>query len=393
MASCLVAFGDNLEAQYRGAFLKLSPRERGTAMGIFRATLWQLVQHEYAHHYLDHAAKLNAGKITRVDAEFEADLFAITNSVQAGLPVTAMYYFFDGLADIEGYTRKLSTPDYESGACRAKNVEEIATFIGIAPIFLLDAAGGGHAFLARNSPNELRAAMAKQFGGSTPKLEPGYCGHIVTVALPTMFDELKHLSERISSDANMLFSRDEDVDVERASHLVRDLAAMSERFEYANGVAAGSIARMLRNWGLKGRGLTPLVREVDQLVKNDKVTGNFQSADFGRLLAADGLAMLQEHTDVPVPARYSRSLSLLEGAVAYDSQLSEAWMNLAFIAFKGGDCQKAALLADNSVATHSPEDQEGLKGAEFIARSMRELSQNAAACASRAARFSPYPGL
>jgi len=391
--ACLLAFGDDLAGRYRSAFAQLSERSRGVAMGLSTSALWQIAQHEYAHHYLDHVTRLDAGQISRIDAEFEADLYAITNGVQTGEAVSAMYYFFDGLADIEDATHKLATPDYESGACRAGNVNNITAFIGIAPLLLLDAAGGGGALLQTNSPALLRQYLGKFFGGPAPVLKAGSCGLIARVALHEIHAELKRLATRIEVDADMLFSKDKNLDNARATRLVRDLAAMTGQFRYADGIASKSIAYMLRGWGLKGRGRTPLMGEVDRLFESRQVIGNMQSEDYGRIRAAQALAVLQERSDLPAQNRLESSSRLLRDAVAHNPRISEAWMNLAFIAFKRGDCAAAARHADNSTATFTGADKAGREGVEFFARKMKQWSSNAAACRQEALKFHPYDGL
>ena len=391
-AQCLTAFGNDLAARYRAAFAKLPKPEQNTALGIYRSALRQVLQHEYAHHYLNHFARIGASTLKRIDAEFEADLFAITNGVQSGDPVTAMYYFFDGLSGIEKSTRTLSTPDYESGACRASNINNITGFIGIVPVLLLDAAYGGNWLLQNSNSRQLRTEVDKHFGRAAPKLESGACALIANVALSDMHAELKQLALRMSADADLLFADQSKVDNRRASELVRDLAAMASRFRYADGVASKSIAMMLINWGLKGRARTPLMAQVESLLADKSVVANFQSEDYGRLLSAQSLALLQERTDLSPQARLDRSFSLLKSAVHYNPRLSEAWMNLAFVSFKRADCAAAARYGANSAATLT-EGKDAQEGVATFVRTMKAWSANPEACRAEAARFSPYPGL
>jgi hypothetical protein len=224
-------------------------------------------------------------------------------------------------------------------------------------------------------------------------MKPGSCGLVAKVALGDTFAELKRLSVRMAADAEMLFSKKAQFDNDRASGLVRDLAAMTESFRYADGVASKSIAMMLINWGLKGRGRTPLMGQVDRLLENKKVVANLQSGDYGRLLTSQALAILQERVDLPAQTRLDRSFPLLENAVYYNPLQTEAWMNLAFISFKRGDCAKAARYAENSAATHASKEKEAHEAAEFFARTMKNWSSNPAACKVEAAKFHPYQGL
>jgi len=390
---CLLAFGDDLAARYRQAYARLDARAQSTAMGLFRGGLWQILQHEYAHHYLNHLRRIAAKQVTRIDAEFEADLEAVTNGVQTGEAVTSMYYFFHGLADIEKATRTLSTPDYESGACRASNVENITGFVGILPLVLLDAAGGGGVTLSVNSPTALRAAVRDRRDKGVPSLGPDACGRIAKVALGRTHAELMELGERLGLDAELLFSVDKEIDAERAVRLVADVAAMAERFQYVDGIATKSLAYMLRNWGLKGRDRTPLIGTVDRILANAKLVANLQSDDYGRLLSSQALAVLQGRADLPAAVRLERASQALQKAVRYNPLLTEAWMNLAFIAFMRGDCSAAAAHAARSVATHTSDDRQAKESAAFFAQSMKQWSTDPATCKAEGAKFRPYRGL
>jgi hypothetical protein len=74
--TCLTAFANELQGQYRKAFAALSPQEQHTVFGIYYATLHQVVMHEYGHHLLNHLNRVRAQQLPRINAEFEADLFA-----------------------------------------------------------------------------------------------------------------------------------------------------------------------------------------------------------------------------------------------------------------------------------------------------------------------------
>ncbi len=386
---CLVGFANELARRYGNAFAGMSDENKSVAFTIYEGTMHQILIHEYAHHFLDHFARIRANQVTRVDAEFEADFFAIMNGVQSAEPPSAMYYFFDALAKIEGNTQKLETPDYESGWCRSSNVESITGFTGAAPMLLVDAAfGGGYAF-RRSSPSQVRAEAKRLFTGTPPALSPGSCGRIAKVALGDAFEELRRLYTRMEKDLEFLFAKKEDV--ARANLLLRDLAEMSVSFRYMDGIAAKSMSLMLRSRGLDGRKLTPLVGRVDRLLDTPAVADKFLSGDFGRLLQAQGLAVLQERADLAAKARMDRSYSLFQRAVFYNPAQSEAWANLALIAFKRGDCAAAARFADRSVETLTEEEQ--LESAKLFASEMKKLSFDPEACRREGAKFHPYSGL
>ena len=104
---CLIGFSNDLAKRYEMAFSEQYDGHRQVAFNLYEFALRQVTMHEYAHHFLDHFNRVKAQTINRIDAELKADYWAITNGVQAGDPVSAMYYFFNGLADIELYTDKL----------------------------------------------------------------------------------------------------------------------------------------------------------------------------------------------------------------------------------------------------------------------------------------------
>lgn len=388
--TCLVGFANELAKRYRKAFAELPSDTQKTAFSLYKSALRQVVMHEYAHHFLDHFAKIKTQKITRIDAEFEADFFAVLNGVQAGEPATAMYYFFNGVAAIERHTQVLVTKDYESGWCRAGNVANISEFTGEV-IFLVDAAYGGGFSLLRNSPSAFRSIAKEKFAGAPPALLPGSCGLIAKVALSDAFEEQRQLFLRIEKDVDFLFAEEKEVDFARANRLLRDLSEMSKGFQYMDSIAAKSIALILSRWNLRGRRLTPLMAEVDHLLSAPEATGNFLSADFGSLLQAQGIAILYERTDLTAQLRMDRSFSLLERAVFYNPAQCIAWSNLAFIAFKQGDCATAARFADLASKTASEDDWR--KKMDSFAIKMKELSLDPEAAREFSAKFHPYPGL
>jgi tetratricopeptide (TPR) repeat protein len=160
-----------------------------------------------------------------------------------------------------------------------------------------------------------------------------------------------------------------------------------------DGIAAKSMSMMLRSRGLEGRELTPLVGQVDRLLNTPAVADKFLSGDFGRLLQAQGLSILQERVDLTAKSRMDRSYALFQRAVFYNPDQHEAWMNLAMISFKRGDCAAAARFADRAVDTYADNKDSHRKSIEAVASSMKKLSLDPQACRTAAAEFHPYPGL
>lgn len=388
---CLSGFGTDLARLYAKPWAALPAEHRELAYSVYHAALYQILMHEYAHHFLNHPARIRAQKVARIDAEFDADLFAIMNGVESGEAPSAMHYFFNGLARIEQQTKKSTAPEYESGACRAANVANVTGVFGIMPMLLLDAAFGGGMFSERTSAAQVRANGEELFGGERPTLAVSSCDRITGVALGTAFDELKLLYARMARDLDFLFATDKQVDTVRANRLLRDLSAMTGTLQYLDGIAAKSIGLMLRGWELKGRQLSPLMQEIDRLLTVPGGTDDFLSEDLGRILQAQGLAILQERTDLSAPVRLERSFSLLQRAVYYNPDQSESWMNLASVAFKRGDCKAAAQFGGHALETLTEEKER--EGTQFFVLRMKELSSSTEACRKEAADFGLYPGL
>jgi hypothetical protein len=196
-------------------------------------------------------------------------------------------------------------------------------------------------------------------------------------------------------DLDLLFSLDQkeiDKSTPRVARLASDLGGMSMRFRYMNGVAAKCLALMLRKWELNGHDLTPLIGSP-ALFDASGVTDNFLSADFGRLLQAQGLAILQERVDLAPPVRLDQANSYLLRAVFYNPWQSEAWVNLAMIALKRGDCSSAAGFAQKSLATLTDTEKSSIDFARWFATQMKESAADPKACATAAAAIHPYPNL
>lgn len=392
-STCLVGLADELERRYRDAFEATGADAQALASAIVQEVLDQVTLHEFAHHLLNHFGRMETGELSRLDAEFEADYFAIMNGVHAGRPPGAMFYFFNALADVETFTNTLDTELYESGHCRATNVENITGLVGAAPIVMLDAVFGGGYSLARNSPAVVESTRQEMFA-EPPALDPQTCGKLAQVALGDAFDELKQLYERVARDAVFLFADTSELDEPRAVSLLSDLVAMSRRFRHMNGLAAKGAGVLLERYRLSGTatGRTAMIPVVAGLLEESAVGENaFLSGDFGNVLQAQGLDILQARTDLAPQVRLDRSMELLQRSVRYNPAQSGAWGNLAMAAFKTGDCTAAVEFAERSLATlASSEDPEPLT---FFLKSMKAFAADPATCVEAAARFEPYPGL
>jgi hypothetical protein len=387
---CLGAFATELERRYSGSFTALTADQQQTAASVMEAMLNQVVMHEFAHHFLDHLKRLAGQQVGRIDAEFEADLFAFMNGAQAGEPASALYYLFNPLSVVEAGRTQTQTPQYESAACRAGNVENITGQFGIVPLLLADAASGG-GYLARNNPGTTRKMAQQAFAGPAPALRPDTCARIAKVALGQARQELNQLYQRMDPEFDWLFATRPAPDADRVKRLLADLSAMATGFRYMGGMSAKCAALVLRQWGLKGRNLAPLAGQAERMADSQAANGELLSEDLGRLLQAQGLATRQERTDLATPVRLQRADAQLQNAVRYNPAQSEAWGNLAFIAFKQGDCQAAAIRGDTASATATrPADAKDMRS---FSDTMKELARDETACRRRAAEFRPYPGL
>jgi hypothetical protein len=142
---CLKDQARDLERLYRRKFAALPARKQEVAYRVAFDALGQIGKHEYAHHLLKHWERIGSGSIARIDAEFEADFYAVLNGIQVGETPNAMHYFFQVVEDMEAQSQPMrsSDPGYESSACRDTNIFDItALFIGTAAIELVYSAAG-----------------------------------------------------------------------------------------------------------------------------------------------------------------------------------------------------------------------------------------------------------
>jgi hypothetical protein len=387
----LLGFASDLETHFARVFGVLSEREKATIQSLCASALKQVVMHECAHHYLGHFDRLRAKQIARKDAEFEADVFAVLNGIEAGEPPSSMYYFFSSLADIEASTHGLGSVHYESFGERRTNVENITACLGFECVLLIDAAFGGGFTLSASSPDTLRSVCDQLLRRAEPDFEGRANGRLAATVLREMHVELRTLIARLAADAVVLFSTTDDVGAARAVRLIADLVEAARTLRHLNGVAAKCIALFLRRWGLRGRPLAPFAGLIDALADDAAVAGRFHCDDLGRIHQAIGLSILQEPTGLVAASRLDLARARLLRAVELNPTQSEAWCNLAFVSFKQGRCSEAAEFADQSLATLS--DESSRKGTQFFADKMREFAQHEPTCIAKAAEFHPYTGV
>lgn len=253
--SCLEAMADRASERYGKAFTSLDMGSRTSVETITKATLSDILMHEFAHHYLKHFERIRSQEISREDAEFEADLFAALRGVQEhGIP-SSMHYFFYALDSIGAFTKALESPDYESITCRDSNIEAITRYIFLDYFYLFDVARGGRGV----SKKEFETYAFKRFGGRPPKMPEGTCGRLAGRQLPEAYAEMKTVYARIGRDLDLLYGSGEKYDVERTRALIDDLRKMSREFTFNNGIEEKLVSLILQNWIWKGRSLAPLL--------------------------------------------------------------------------------------------------------------------------------------
>jgi hypothetical protein len=355
---CLTDFGNQLAKEYHQAFSILSERRQRVAYILYESALNQVIMHEYSHHFLNHFKQKG---ISRINAEFEADLFAIMNGLQTNEPSSAMYYFFNGLAEIEKHTLVLNTTNYQSAECRARNINEVVHFIGAAPLLLLDAVWGGNYLFEQNSKRLMQSIVNKNFAGTIPTFTLKNCKKLDEKILVKAYLELQELYIKITKNSNLLFSKNKKMDVNSLNILFNDLVDMANRFYYMNGLAGHAASLLIRRIGLENSSLLPFIDYTIEITKQNILNNSLQSRDMGRLIQAHGLAVIQEQTSLPLKNRLDKAFLILQEAVFYNPNQSESWMNLAFISFKRGQCENAVKFSEQSLNTFNGEEQKSLK--------------------------------
>lgn len=356
---CLLSFGRDLEQGYRADFAALEDRAQSLAYQIFTEAGAQIAAHEYAHHLLDHRRRIEAEGLARIDAEFEADFYALQNAAQNGTVVSAMFYFFKGLADVESYSKSLDTPDYESGACRAINVDDIARLFGITPLVMLDAVDGGGVRLRLATPDLLANVAAELAQSPPPQPDPEGCGRLQGTVLREAHDELRRLVTLLAEYDGILYSPAGGdpadrlaLDSPEAIELIDRLQAETGDFRHLNALTAQIASRLAQRMGYGGANAR-IDAQLDRMLTN--VAPAMISRDYGRLLKVKGLNILYESSGIPPRTRAAEATRLFRTAITYAPEQTEAWVNLAMLEVAASRCDQAAadLEAARSTAIES----------------------------------------
>jgi hypothetical protein len=384
--SCLADYARDLERRYRTGFAALTEQGQRLAYTAARDALAQIAKHEYAHHLLGHAERIRSGSLARIDAEFEADFYAMLTGIQSGQLAGAMYYFFSPLGDMEDYAESLKSPDYESGNCRATNVNDITRLFGIAPQVLLDALWGGGDF--RNAKPDLVRTIAEEIErDGPPEPSANSCGRLARVVLREAHVELTSLTALVAEYADVLPatptadpSGGRELSRPEVFTLIDRLQTASRDLKHLNGLAARALSILIGRVDLAGVS-SQVSQQLEHALQSSR--DDILGSDYGRILKVKAVSILYEARAEPLAARLDAAQSLLETSVTLLPEGSEGWMALAQIALARGDCDKAAQLAHKSALTASDEAR---AMAEAFRDGLREVSASGR-CAEAGERF------
>src|SRR5258708_6809714 len=257
--TCITDYANDLERRYRATFAKEKEDERNTAYSIVSDAIGQIAKHEFAHRLLKHQERVQSGEIARIDAEFEADYYAVLNGAQTGEVPSAMYYFFKPLEEMEDNAPEMRSADYESASCRATNINDVTGVFSLTPLVLLDAIEGGGRFT--NTPSDYIRTVAQQLAKEdAPKPSADTCGRLAPVVLRESHGELKRLTAMVAEYADLLPVSPENKD-KRFGEGLRDpaifklvarLQRASQELTHLKGLAARSLFLLIHRGEIGG---------------------------------------------------------------------------------------------------------------------------------------------
>jgi tetratricopeptide (TPR) repeat protein len=362
---CLTQFGLDLEKQYRDAFHALDDQKRATVHALVMTALRQIVQHEYAHHLLNHVQRIGSGTLARIDAEFEADYYAIMQSIQLGELPFSMGYFFRPLSEMENFLTTAST--YESSACRLTNAYLFQDALGFLPLHLVGAIKDDQrvgTIRERGVPSVLRSETEELQKRGAPALNDRSCGRLSPVILRESYFELSSIAVLIAEYADLLASTiDSEEELERRSGHPKFLLLISRLLDvylevnHLKGLAASLLSVLAARAERFGKQDASLLVNRTLQVSSDDMLGS----DYGRLLGLQANNILHNR-DQSLDARIRLAEPMFEKSIKLLPNGVDAWMNLAFVAFVRGDCLKAAEMADQAARfANSPKEAEDFR--------------------------------
>jgi hypothetical protein len=361
--TCLNRFAANLERQYGTEFAGLDSSSKEIGYTFVRHALSQIAKHEFAHILLDHESRVSTGEIPKIDAEFEADFYAIRSAVLTGEISTAMYYFFAPLNAAEKRSGGWpSSRDYEPGPCRMENVGLISTAVGIGPAILVATASGERQPTKETLLASIVDAMRRE-KQSDAQFVPS-CGRLKEAVLRKTRVEILSLLELVAQYEPILGSSPAKqgdpaggmgLRTPRALELVERIRALSQNLQYLKSLAARVLSLLIQRIGYAGKEAT-VSKTLDEAIGSSRQ--DFLASDYGRLLKQKGLIILYETPALSVEKRMDQAQTLFEQTVSFLPASFEAWVQLGYIALARGDCAKAAGLAAKAAPIAGSRDNE-----------------------------------
>lgn len=372
--ACLNAYALALDKQFESQYAVISDDDKSLNELILSNALGQIVLHEYAHFFFDHHQRIQRGEIKRIDAEFEADFFAITQSAENVAYPWAMAYFFKTMSGIE-FAAHSSSEEYENSYCRRENVVAIGDLYDAIPVQMINLVLGHKQHFTRE---DYASNFGKFMHTSTPAFDKDRCSKLSTSYLRQAHAELVAIYQRLYADVDWLLQQDQNVwpgglpANASVIALQRDLLNMAASFQRLNSLAATLASMVTRRIGLH-EPKTVTLPFVQSLLANATVAQSMPSSDYGRLLGEYGLALVYTPS-ADSKSRLQEVKRVFLNAVQYNPALTESWYHLGFVALIEGDCSSAADRMAKAVETCTSEDARPLF--EHFAENLRVAARN-----------------
>jgi len=228
-------------------------------------------------------------------------------------------------------------------------------------------------------------------GARTPSADT--CGLLSATVLREAQAELTRLTVLVAKYADLLPERpgsvnasgrdtSSDLSGPEIVALVDGLQDASRNFTHIRGLATRVLSILITRVAFSESNADSQVSGWVEGVTRSSID-DILAGDYGRILKNKALIALYSPPDRPYAERLADAQHLFEGSVKLLPAASESWMNLAFIAFVGGDCAKAGDLADKAVDTA----HKSARGhAEEFRKAMRDM-QGTKRCADSAKDF------
>ena len=381
-AYCLTRFGAKLQQTLAPAFARVPSGHQGTAYAIALDAIFQVGAHELAHHLFDHFDRIESGDIPRVDAEFEADFYAIQWAIEDGRAYSALAYLSRAMevVDAAAATASDKAPgpsdaSYESWSCRYHNVERsISAFSGAPFVFR-------EVMLNHRAANAAGQTLAEQLSWAIDDLSnadpvaaaPEGCSRLGTQVLKEARQEMLGIMRAYQAHRDVFIVVPDMTDgtfeplASGASvDALEAIAGQMRRSRHLRTLTSGVVSFTVQRAGhtnglqLPDEWLFGLRSDLAQ-----RASGR----NYGRFL--NGLAARYLEF-VSTPEGRSVLKPLYEESSRYLPDSTDTWANLGLIAMYERDCRKAIEYLDLSVEFANPGP------AQEFAESTRDFFRQAA---------------